>query len=205
MAENKPREGFTFYRSFRDAINCLEDSGAKLEIYQAISDFALDNKEPDAETFSKMGKLCWIALRPNLNSDRQRYKNGCKGGAPIGNQNALKTTEKQPKNNLKTSNVNVNDNVDVNVNDKRERKSVARFTPPTLEDVKRYATEKGYDSVEAEKFYNHFEAEGWILRSGNSMKNWKTKLNNWIIHSREKRQTPQQSVSTPKPTREWTC
>lgn len=202
MAENKPREGFTFYRSFRDAINCLEDSGAKLEIYQAISDFALDNKEPDAETFSKMGKLCWIALRPNLNSDRQRYKNGCKGGAPIGNQNALKTHLKQPRNNLKTSNVNVNDNVDVNVNDKRERKSVARFTPPTLEDVKRYITENGYNLVDADSFYNHYEAIGWKVGK-NPMKDWKASVRGW--QSREKKQTPQQSVSTPKPTREWTC
>ena len=202
MAENKPREGFTFYRSFRDAINCLEDSGAKLEIYQAISDFALDNKEPDVETFSKMGKLCWIALRPNLNSDRQRYKNGCKGGAPVGNQNALKTTEKQPKNNLKTSNVNVNDNVDVNVNDKRERKSVARFTPPTLEEVKQYITENGYKLVDADSFYNHYEAIGWKVGK-NPMKDWKACVRGW--QSREKKQTPQQSVSTPKPTREWTC
>ena len=202
MAENKQREGFTFYRSFRDAINCLEDSGAKLEIYQAISDFALDNKEPDAETFSKMGKLCWIALRPNLSSDRQRYKNGCKGGAPKGNQNALKTTEKQPKNNLKTSNVNVNDNVNVNVNDKREGKSVARFTPPTLEEVKQYITENGYKLVDADSFYNHYEAIGWKVGK-NPMKDWKACVRGW--QSREKKQTPQQSVLTTKPTREWTC
>lgn len=202
MAENKQREGFTFYRSFRDAINCLEDARTKLEIYQAISDFALDNKEPDAETFSKMGKLCWIALRPNLNSDRQRYKNGCKGGAPKGNRNALKAIEKQPKNNRKTSNVNVNDNVDVNVNDNRARKSVARFTPPTLEEVKQYITENGYNLVNADSYYNHYEAIGWKVGK-NTMKDWKASVRGW--QSREKKQAPQQSRSTPKPTREWTC
>ena len=98
MAENKQREGFTFYRSFRDTINIIDDPTTKLDLFQAITDFALDGVEPNAETISKMGRICWTALRPYLYSDRNRFENGCKGGAPKGNKNALKTTEKQPKN-----------------------------------------------------------------------------------------------------------
>lgn len=114
------RESFVFYRSFRDAFRAL-DKDIRLRMYEAIIDYGLDLIEPH---FEGIEKVLWTLIRPQLEANNKRFENGCKGGAPIGNQNARKqprnnreTTEKQPKNNQKQPNVNENVNVNVNVNE----------------------------------------------------------------------------------------
>ena len=113
------RESFVFYRSFRDAFRAL-DKDVRLRMYEAIIDYGLDLTEPH---FEGIEKVLWTLIRPQLEANNKRFENGCKGGAPIGNQNARKQpknnqkiTEKQPKNNQKQP--NVNENVNENVNTK---------------------------------------------------------------------------------------
>lgn len=101
----KIREAFTFYRSFRDAVE-MTNKEEQLVLYKAIADYALDGIEPDVSTLGVLGQLCWTAISPNIKSGRRNYINGCNGGAPEGNCNAKKTTEKQPKFNRKTTGAN---------------------------------------------------------------------------------------------------
>ena len=99
VMEKKPRESFVFYRSFYDAINkCPADS--RLILYEAITRYALDGIEP---RFKGILDLVWTLVKPQLDANWKRYLNGFKGGAPVGNQNAVK----QPKNNQKTTTHNV--------------------------------------------------------------------------------------------------
>lgn len=125
MGNEIQRESFVFYRGFRDAINdCPIDE--QLDIYKSIVDYALDGIEPDFLT--PFGRVCWRLIKPILDKNWSRYKNGCKGGeygykggAPKGNQNAKKTTPKRPQNKGKTTpNDNVNDNVSSNEDIKKE-------------------------------------------------------------------------------------
>lgn len=118
------RESFVFYRSFRDAFRAL-DKDVRLRMYEAIIDYGLDLIEPH---FEGIEKVLWTLIRPQLEANNKRFENGCKGGAPMGNQNARKqpkdnreTTKKQPKNNQKQP--NVNENVNENVNDIRTLKT----------------------------------------------------------------------------------
>lgn len=120
------RESFVFYRSFRDAFRAL-DKDVRLRMYEAIIDYGLDLIEPH---FEGIEKVLWTLIRPQLEANNKRFENGCKGGAPIGNQNARKqprnnreTTKKQPKNNQKQPNVNENENENENVNDTRTLKT----------------------------------------------------------------------------------
>ena len=127
------RESFVFYRSFRDAFRAL-DKDVRLRMYEAIIDYGLDLIEPH---FEGIEKVLWTLIRPQLEANNKRFENGCKGGAPMGNQNARKqpknnqkitkkqpkNNQKQPKNNQKQPNVNENENVNVNVNDIRTLKT----------------------------------------------------------------------------------
>ena len=101
------RESFVFYRSFFEAIEEVE-AEHQLPIYRGIAMYALDKKEPELTGFAK---VLWRLIKPQIDANWLRYKNGCNGGAPIGNTNAKKnnqkTTEKQPNENV---NDNVNDN-----------------------------------------------------------------------------------------------
>lgn len=58
------------------------------------------------------------------------------------------------------------------------------FTPPTLDDIKNYITEKSY-STDPLSFYNYFSEGNWTDSKGNKVKNWKQKLITWESHSKK--------------------
>lgn len=90
------RFGVVIQPSFLDAIRMLPDE-QRLELYDGICNYGVDGMEP--EQLSPQAHAMFILMKPVIESSRKRYqtslKNGRKGGAPKGNQNA----RKQPKNN----------------------------------------------------------------------------------------------------------
>lgn len=192
-ANVKARNGFTFFRSFRDAVEMTGEE-EQLVLYKAIADYALDGVEPDISTFGALGRLCWTALRPNLEAGVVRFRNGCNGGAPKGNQNARKTTKKQPRNDLKTTNplLNENENVDENVkgvvggSDDKRRNGTKRktFVPPSPQELKAYFSILGGTGQDADRFFDHFTANGWLVSGKSPMKNWQAAARNWMRGNR---------------------
>ena len=59
-----------------------------------------------------------------------------------------------------------------------------RVQTPTLEQVEAYIEEKQL-SVDANKFFEYFEAGDWTDSNGNKVKNWKQKLLTWNNHSKK--------------------
>lgn len=56
-----------------------------------------------------------------------------------------------------------------------------KFSPPTLEDVKAYATTRGRIDL-AESFFDYYHTGNWKDRNGKAVKNWKQKFITWEIH-----------------------
>ena len=52
-----------------------------------------------------------------------------------------------------------------------------RFAPPTVDEVRQYCQDHGY-CVDAERFVNHYTAQGWKV-GRNPMKDWKAAVRNW--------------------------
>ena len=110
------------YRSTRDMLLDMKKENNEqyvlaLEIYM---NYAFDGTEPDLSGQPLVMKLFWKAAKPLIDANNRNYVNGCKGGAPIGNNNAKKqskTTQKQPEVNSKTTQKQGNDNVNDNVKD----------------------------------------------------------------------------------------
>lgn len=75
---------------------------------------------------------------------------------------------------------NEDDNEDDNDIKKSKRKT---FTPPTLEEIKKYVTEKKLQ-VDFNKFYDYFTEGNWIDSKGNKVKNWKQKILTWNGYSK---------------------
>lgn len=206
MNNPNERKGFTFYRSFSEAIALLPEA-EQLAAYKAITAYALDAVEPDVESLPLMVQMLWKAFLPNLESDRRRYINGSKGGAPKGNQNARKnnsepslpeeqnnqeTTDNQPQNNQKTSNVNVNvkENANENVNvegNVGESSPIAQnaqhFKPPTINDIEIYIKKQGFADIDAQRFADYYASVGWRV-GGQPMHDWRAALRRW--HTRNK-------------------
>lgn len=71
--------------------------------------------------------------------------------------------------------VTVTDTVTVsNTNNKR-------FVKPTVEEVKTYCQEKGYN-IDADRFVNFYESKGWLVGK-TPMKDWKAAVRNWASNS----------------------
>jgi len=191
--KDKVRQGFTFFRSFRDAV-AMTDPDEQLVLYKAIADYALDQTEPDISTLGSLGKLCWTAIRPNIESGLIRFRNGCKGGAPKGNRNACKTDEKQAEINLKTTEPLLNRNENEEENTECRKRGKRTFIVPAKEDIKVYIAETGL-AVDAERFFDYYTANGWMV-GRNKMKDWQAAVRNWA--SREDL-TPTSSTVTSSP------
>ena len=128
------QNSFVFYDSFRDSVEDMDDKD-RLAFYEAIINYSLDGKTPNelSKELTRMFKL----VKPQLDANTKRKKDGKKGGRPskkddenVSNnfeetivseeENYKKTSGFENKNHRlknKKPNVNVNDNVNVNVND----------------------------------------------------------------------------------------
>ena len=70
-------------------------------------------------------------------------------------------------------------------NDKKEKKVVKRFVPPTVEEVTAYCKSRA-NGIEGERFVDWYEARGWKV-GRDSMKDWKAAVRTW--ESRRKQST----------------
>ena len=77
---------------------------------------------------------------------------------------------------------------ELDIEDKRKR-----FTPPTLDEVKAYCSEKGYTKMNPEAFIAHYDSVGWKVGK-NTMRNWKSAVTGWELREgdrwRSKKQNP---------------
>lgn len=91
------RKSFVFYESWKNAIDQMSKE-VQLEIYQAITEYAIAGKEIPLKP---MAKIAFSFIRQDLDRDAKAYlekcrknqQNALKGGAPKGNKNARKTTQ----------------------------------------------------------------------------------------------------------------
>ena len=96
--------------------------------------------------------------------------------------NTTPTQLQQTANELPTP-VQQTANVDKEIEKREKSKSIRTFVPPTLEEVKAYATENNLN-VDAERFYRYFttpndKGETWVDSKGNKVRNWKQKMLTW--------------------------
>ncbi len=91
------REGFIFYRSFADALSTLDDSSFRT-IVDAITAYALDDKEPELDGYLKS---IFVLIRPQIDANNRRYENGKKGGRP---KKQTETKAKPKQNQSETKN-----------------------------------------------------------------------------------------------------
>lgn len=90
------RSGFTFYASFQEAIEDLEDSepATQLAIYRAICRYGLFREEPELKGVSR---IIWRLVKPSLDKQWIKYINSLNGGAKVGNDNARKNKDNEAK------------------------------------------------------------------------------------------------------------
>jgi hypothetical protein len=59
----------------------------------------------------------------------------------------------------------------------QQEQKESKFKKPTIEEISLYMEEQGMNNI-AERFYNHYEAKGWVIGK-NPIKNWKACVITW--------------------------
>ena len=67
----------------------------------------------------------------------------------------------------------------------REKKGIEpnEKIPPVWEEVLPFFKEKNNSEIEAQKFYNHFQSNGWLVGGKSKMKDWKAAARNWMLNA----------------------
>ena len=94
----KEKQSFLFYKDWADVIKDFPDD-VQLELLQAIIQYAFYGIETDLQQSTK---IAFRFIKPQIDRDTAKYietvrkntENGKKGGAPIGNNNAVKQPKK---------------------------------------------------------------------------------------------------------------
>ena len=181
------KESFVFYRSFFEAIKAIKDKD-RLKIYDAICEFALNEKETE---LTGITKGIFEMAKPIIVSSRNRYnacvENGKKGGRPKKekpNNNLIGFENQKPKQNL-----NENDNENVNDNDNNNasescvdglqevidfyNNNIGFLTPFGLEILTEYTKKLNYEMV-------IYAMQISVEANKRTIQYIKAILNNWI-------------------------
>lgn len=118
MNENKEtdfqRDSFVFYRSFCESIQEIPDKDERLSAYESIFNYALNGIEPDNNGYAK---AIFTLIKPQLDANNKRWKNG-KKGAEHGKKGGRPKTETQPPNQTQDNpTLTPNKDKDANKND----------------------------------------------------------------------------------------
>lgn len=72
---------------------------------------------------------------------------------------------------------------------KKEKSSAKKerndFVAPQLNQVQEYFASLKFPAVEAEKFYNYFQSNGWLVGGRTKMKDWKAAARNWMLNAKK--------------------
>ena len=68
-----------------------------------------------------------------------------------------------------------------------------RFVKPTLEQLIAEADKRGVDQIEAEKFFDYYESNGWKINRA-PMVNWTSAFANWARRTKERPQSYQPTL-----------
>ena len=69
------RKQFTFYRSFWECAEKLQTNKEKLEFFEMLCKYALDEIEPDLSTKKPAAATVFCAIRPTLERAHRQSKN----------------------------------------------------------------------------------------------------------------------------------
>lgn len=114
-------------------------------------------------------------IKAQIDANRKRYENGCKGAAHGHKGGRPKETPPEPQENPKETPPKPQDNPS------RAR----RFVAPTLQEIRDYIVNNSLSDEsdrEAERIFDYYTSKGWKV--GNSpMKDWKAAVRNWCRNS----------------------
>lgn len=67
--------------------------------------------------------------------------------------------------------------------EKKLRQKKKGFIQPNLQEIKSYFQENSFPELEAQKFFNYFSSNGWLVGGKTPMVDWQAAAQNWMLNS----------------------
>lgn len=203
--EHKPRTSMIILLEHVHAMDELTDEEFG-QFIRAYADYVESGIEPGFSDRSM--RMMWKTIRSFDEANQHKYsltvearrEAGRKGAEKRWNQDG-KTMDANGKNS-KCHNANGKNSLykSDSVSDKKENiekkngDAIKRFKAPTIEQAKEYFADKGYMESEAERFVDHFTANGWKVGKS-PMKDWKAAARNWMRNVKDWKGGYQQTMA----------
>ena len=126
-------------------------------------------------------RFLWATVKKNIDNQREKYEERCSINKAIATnryESLRLVTKKHDSCEEKDKDKEKEKDKEKKKIDKRKNQS---FVPPSLQDVEAYCRERN-SSVDPKRFFDYFEAGGWVDSKGNPVRNWKQKLLTWEAH-----------------------
>lgn len=195
-------EAFTVFEKFGDVCAELEESDRKELIY-AINMYGMFGVEVE---LPYMLKALFISLKEDIDNSKAMRARGSKGGRPKGKQRVSESEKPEVSEDDEpvvsescepmVSDDYENSESQSNPNQSKPNQSkpkVRRFTPPSVDEVREYCSEKGY-TFDPEAFVAFYESKGWKV-GRNPMKSWQAACTTWQKRQGERREAAHDEYS----------
>lgn len=74
---------------------------------------------------------------------------------------------------------------EISSKEKKLRQKKKGFAEPNLSEVEIYFQEQNYPELEAQKFFNYFSSNGWLVGGKTEMKDWQAAARNWMLNTQK--------------------
>ncbi len=209
------KASFVLYHDLRAPLALLSNE-QRGKLFLAIFDYSIDGVVPDFDDGTTT--MAFAFVRNALDRDsaawaaksEKRAEAGRKGGKQTQAKRAIASFAKHGKQIESNQAVPVPVPAPVpapvpehieSIADKPRKR--AKFSPPSVEDVRRYADENRL-SVDAAAFVDYYRSRGWTVGKGNApMRDWQSAVRNWWRRDLKKTAPDRNAIPSPEEYSGW--
>ena len=173
------------------------------QLYTAALEYLYFRREPDFP-MRPAPKAMFVMMRPIFDNQLSAAERGKRGGRPqkTKSQTKAEVSENGPENekpNESKPKAEVSEKGPFSKSEQEQEQEIekelpggsskkrAAFAPPSLDEVRAYIAEKGY-SVDADRWYAHYEANGWMVGRVR-MRDWRASVRTWEYGDKPRKPT----------------
>lgn len=167
---------YVYYFDWAEALLGMPDD-IRLKIDDAIKRYALYGEEPNDPAIKYS---IFALIRQQMDRNRKEYAERCSKISEMRSSAGQKGNEirwgssQTSQTSLDSDSDSITKEKSTNVD---KKKTVHRFSPPSLSEVSDYIKEENY-AVDPQRFIDFYTSIGWKVGK-NKMKDWKAAVRNW--------------------------
>ncbi len=97
--------------------------------------------------------------------------------------NNIQTFKNNKNIDIGTNFQNLNKNQFLEATEKEKKSSAKKKERPSLEMVKEFFNSQEYSEFEAERFFNYYTSNGWLIGGKTKMQDWQAAARNWMLNT----------------------